>query len=192
MKVSVKDLKKPLNIRISGDEPWLGQIHASFALGDGDSCAPGVRESGRKVTGVLDLYVDSGGCVKVSGKLNYEPLVPCSRCDLAIPCDVSQGVDALFKPASAHQDERREVTLNEGDLDERFISDGAVDLEELLNDLIQTAVPTQTAQAVAGTSDCRFCKADISAPRVFSTGGDDGEAGSDSPFAKLAGLKVKK
>ena len=192
MKVSVKDLKKPLNIRISGDEPWLREIHSSFALGDGDSCAPGVRESGRCVSGSLDLSMGSGGCVKVSGSLTYEPLVPCSRCDLAIPCDVSQGVDAVFKPAPSSPDERREVSLSEGDLDERFISDGAVDLEELLNDLIQTAIPTQTVQAVAGTSDCRFCKADLSAPRVFSTGGDEGEAGAESPFAKLAGLKVKK
>jgi uncharacterized metal-binding protein YceD (DUF177 family) len=192
MKVSVKDLKKPLNIKITGDEPWLRDIHASFGPGDGDLRAPGVNESDRRIRGHLDLRMDSGGCVKVSGCLTYEPLVACSRCNLAIPVDVSQSVDALFKPMSDEPDDRREVTLSEGDLDERFIIDGQVDLEELLNDLIQTSIPTQTVQTVPGSSDCLFCDVDISTPRVFSTEGDESAAGAASPFAKLAGLKVKK
>ncbi|MEY4631075.1 MAG: hypothetical protein RIQ81_1195 [Pseudomonadota bacterium] len=192
MKVSVKDLKKPLNIRISGNEAWLGAIHASFTPEVGDACAPGVQAGDRQLTGDLELSVDSAGCVRVTGRLDYQPLVPCSRCDLSIPFDVGQDVDSCFKPLPSHTDDRREVNLSGDELDERYIEDGAVDIEELLNDLVQTAIPFQTVQVSPDGKNCVFCKADLSRPRVFSSGGEDEPEAPESPFAKLAGFKVKK
>lgn len=192
MKVSVKDLRKPSSIKIHGDEPWLEAIHTSFALEADDTCAPGVEDKPRRLKGEIHLQADAAGCVRVTGHIDFEPLVPCSRCDLRIPVDASQDVDALFKPEPREADDRREINLSADDLETRFIEGGKVDLEELVNDAVQTAIPFQTCQTEPGTDRCRFCKADLSAPRVFSTGGEGVDEVPDSPFAKLAELKKKK
>jgi uncharacterized metal-binding protein YceD (DUF177 family) len=195
MKVSVKDLRKPVTITIHGDEPWIEAIHSSFALEPDDSCAPGVpgiNDKSRRLKGEIRLQMDASGCVSAKGHIAYEPLVPCSRCDLRIPLDVGQEIDALFKPGPHGADDRQEITLSADDLEARFIEDGKVDLEELLNDLVQTAIPFQTCQPDPGTDRCRFCKADLSAPRVFSSGGSGDDDQPVSPFAKLAELKNKK
>lgn len=184
MKVSVKELKKTATVLIRGDEPWLEPIHSSFALEANDTCAPGVDGKPRQLRGELSFNLDSFGYVVVRGHIKYEPLVPCSRCDLTIPMDVSQDVDVIFKP--------REVTLTSENLDDNYLVDGKIDVEELLNDLVQTSIPLQTCQPDPETEHCRYCKSDLATPRVFSSGGDDAADEPVSPFAKLAELKNKK
>lgn len=192
MKLTVKDLKKEATVRIHGDEPWLDAIHSSFSLEEDDTCAPGIDDKPRRLKGELSLHTELSGCVIVRGRIEYEPLVPCSRCDLSVPVDLSQDVDALFKPSPRARDDRREIALSSDDLEDRHILDGKIDVEELLNDLVQTAVPAQSCQPEPGSDRCLYCKADLSAPRVFSSGGSDVVDEPVSPFAKLAELKNKK
>ena len=206
MKVSVKELKKTATVLIRGDEPWLEPIHSSFALEANDTCAPGVDGKPRQLRGELSFNLDSFGCVAVRGHIKYEPLVPCSRCDLSIPMDVSQDVDVIFKPRPdegsrsggdhSHQNYRghqpREVTLTSENLDDNYLVADKIDVEELLNDLVQTSIPLQTCQPDPATGHCRYCKSDLATLRVFSSGGDDVADEPVSPFAKLAELKNKK
>lgn len=192
MKLTVKDLKKAAALQILGDEPWLEDIHSSFALDEDDSCAPGVDGQPRRLKGQLSLELELSGCVVVRGHIDFEPLVPCSRCDLSIPVNLSQDVEALFKPTPRAKDDRREVALSAEDLEARHIVDGKIDVEELLNDLVQIAVPIQSCQTEAGSDRCLYCMADVSVPRVFSSSGNDAVDEPASPFAKLAELKNKK
>lgn len=193
MKISVKDLHKPLHIEIKGDEDWLGPVYQSFAIDSRESFAPGVDRQPRTLRGNLNISINSYGYVVVDGRLNYAPLVSCSRCDLIVTYDVGQDVASVYKPSStaASRDERDvEVTLSADDLDERLIEDGKIDIESLINDLVQTAIPLQTCQ----TDDrgmCHFCGVDVSAAKVFSSV-KEGENDPTSPFAKLAGIKVPK
>lgn len=202
MKISVKDLHKPLKVDVAGDEPWLDAVYESFSIRPDESFAPGVGQTPRRLVGELDIAMNSYGYVSVRGTLKYVPLVACSRCDLVIPFNVSQDFEACFKPASAGQalDERNsdardleqdvDVILTADDLDARFIEDGQVDIESLINDVVQTAVPAQTCQ----TDDkglCCHCGVDTSTSKVFSSL-KDGEPDPTSPFAKLADFKARK
>jgi uncharacterized metal-binding protein YceD (DUF177 family) len=82
----------------------------------------------------------------------------------------------------------RDLSLSEEELDSYLMVGDEVDLEMLVNDAIQTALPSQFLAASEDGKSCKICQIDISSTKVFSAG--DTEA--TSPFAALRGIKLPK
>ncbi len=179
MHISLSELASPKNLRITGDEAWLGRIYGDFPLG---------KAKPPKLTGELQVRLEAGGSVLVTGRFSFAPIVACSRCEDSISWPLDVKVETRFQPARANtSDPRRDVVLTEADLELYFIEDEAVDLEAVLNDLVHTELPTRILATTADGSACRICLQDLSDDRVYG----QSKTEEASPFAALKGLKLK-
>ena len=176
MKIRIDDLLRPMTVEIDGSEPWLMAMYADFA-----EDAPLIEPP--RLRGKLRVTLEAAGTVHVAGSLTYSPKVPCGRCDLAIEWPLDLKVDCRWLP-QALEPQARERNLSEGDLDVYVLEDDTVDLEMLVNDTVQTALPNQFL-AMTDAGSCRICTRDLKDSHVFGEGGPE----RDSPFAVLANLK---
>ena len=180
MRIHIDELRPARTLALAGDEPWLDRIYTDFPAPAGEA-AP-------RLTGELQLRREEGGSVLVTGRIDYAPFVGCSRCDRLINWPLGLPVEARFLPETAN-DQPKEKNLSRADLDAYYLENYEVDVEGLLNDVIQTALPIAPVPATEDGDACRICSADLTGERVYGDG-DDEEA-SASPFSVLKGLKLK-
>lgn len=184
MKISINDLNPSRRLPISGSETWLARLYGDFPAPEG---------SAPPITGELELTRDDGGCVTVTGALNYAPFLPCSRCAKPLPWPLRMEVEARYYPEDVNP-APREKNLSKADLDAYYLIDHAVDLEELVNDAVQTALPSQILSVDGNGENCAVCQEDVSTPYVYiedetkKPGAEPDEKAS--PFAVLKGLKL--
>jgi uncharacterized metal-binding protein YceD (DUF177 family) len=181
MRVHIFDLKPDLSVHVAGTESWLDRIYADFPSASGASRP--------RVHGDLLLTLEEGGTVYVSGKLNFAPVIGCSRCDLGIPWPMSFDVGVRFFPSSVNAP-TRERTLSQNDLDIYFLEDDEVDLETLVNDLVQTGMPSRVLATTDDGSACRICHADLTSAQVYGSHPAADAPSERSPFAALKDLKL--
>ncbi len=178
MRISIRDLNPSLSLKIAGTEPWLARLYADFPLAE----AP--------LTGQLEVtYDDGAGTVAVTGHVDYQPTLECARCAKGIPWAFSLDVDAQFVAAELKPQDK-ELNLSESDLDTYYLEDDAVDLEQLLNDVVQTAVPARAVKSNEDETQCLVCEEDLTTTRLYSSDPTVADAKPESPFAALKGLKV--
>lgn len=183
MKIPVKDMREALKVSIQGDEAWLAEIYASF-LGN----------EGRGIQGEVVICPEPYGVYSVKGQISYVPKVSCSRCELAIPWPIERAIDVRFidRDGSGFEIEGDDEESDEGDLtpedlDTYYLgNEGEIDLEMIVNDLVQTAIPTRTIALSADGKSCAICLEDVAKPLVF----EDGNKEDQSPFAVLKNLKL--
>lgn len=178
MRIPVTDLARPKQVLIQGDEAWLARIYGDFPLG-----------TDKQLMGKLTVEALEGGAVTVKGNIAFSPVVACSRCEKGINWPLSLTVDARFLPERANAT-KREVNLSESDLDAYYLDAGEVDIEQVLTDVVQTALPSQILATSEDGSSCRVCKVDLTEDLVYGESQDVEEA-RESPFAALKGLKLK-
>lgn len=178
MKIKRDDIPKPgKTLTISGDEAWLASIYEAFHRQN-------LKEN-RRITGSLLIQADAYGFVQVRGEIRFEPLLSCSRCADLVSWELARQVDVEFRPKPTEQD--REVDLSPEELDYYYLDeDACVDLELLVNDTIQTAIPTQVIVRSDDGRCCTVCQSDISSPLVSGSSSDE----QDSPFAILKNIKL--
>lgn len=181
MKIPVKDMREPLKLSIQGNESWLAEIYASFLGSEG----PGIQ-------GEILISPEPYGVYSVKGHINYVPKVSCSRCELAIAWPIQRDVDVRFidRDGSGFEiegdEEGDEGDLTPEDLDTYYLQDGAIDIEMVVNDLVQTAIPSRTIAVSKDGKSCGVCLEDVTKPLIF----EDGNKEDQSPFAILKNLKL--
>jgi len=177
MKIKVSNLKEPQELIISGQEPWLEALYAPFPH---PPAAP--------LTGQLRIRKDSAGFVYVTGDISCTPTLECSRCLSQMPWPVSTHIDACFRPGLSDVLRERDINLSRDDLDLYFIEAGEVDLECLLNDCLQTAIPYQTFCESLPGKHCDLDHSKLPGDQVYGVPDEE----TSSPFAVLQNLKLKK
>ncbi len=172
MKLSVTSVKYPHNVVITPDAPWLNLIARDLS--------PSSPEKAR-IQGELSLNADSAGFITASGHLKAQATLPCDRCgkDTSIPLETK--VTAIFRP-EYQENAPREMTLSPEDLEVYFIENDAVDLEVLVNDSLQCALPNHVLCGSDGDQPCE----DPDDGLVYR---DSTEFKAESPFAVLKNLK---
>jgi uncharacterized metal-binding protein YceD (DUF177 family) len=187
MRLRISELSEPQAIEISGNEPWLRSIYESFAkLAEDAATAPNCRKS-PLITGQLratPIASEPSIIVHITGSVNYTPDLPCSRCSDLIPWAISASVDVYYEPPEDLPDEKpgrhMEITLREDDLGRYHYTNDQIDIEALLNDTIQTHVPSQTIARDTERDNCLVCGKDLSSELVFGENRRD-----ESPFSIL-------
>jgi uncharacterized metal-binding protein YceD (DUF177 family) len=185
MKLKAEDLRSPKTITISGDEPWLGLIYESFEL-------KGTVPVPRRITGSLTITPSTYGLYQIEGAVQFTPTVPCSRCEDMIPWEISRKIKVRYleqTPVEEGEEEEVERELEPSDMDAYYIdAQGMIDLEVVVNDFIQTALPTRLVKTTANGKSCLICHKDVSDKTVFK----DELKPEQSPFAVLKNLKLPK
>ncbi len=183
MRIQVTDLTDKLTFAITGDEEWLAPTHADFPL------PPDTKGATPKVTGELTVERESNITIMVDGHLAFTPYVPCGRCDVGVAYPVEIDVHTRFydeDPKKGIKDRK----LSREELDAYYCESGEMNLEELVNDLIQTAVPAYLA-ADDDTATCPDCAAADKDPSRAPAVKTMQAPPKESPFAALKGLKLK-
>ena len=184
MKFRVKDLSaKPTPLTIGGSEEWLNDLYASFA--HTSDVASGKVTPG-KLQATLELTKDLAGFVRVAGNLKYTPHIDCSRCGETITWPIDESVDVVFRPFVSEPEGGKEISLTKDDVDQYIIEGGTVDIEGLINDLVQMAIPINTVMLNESEAACKICGLAVTEDKVYG----EGEPEKVSPFAVLKKLKT--
>jgi uncharacterized metal-binding protein YceD (DUF177 family) len=184
MKLKAEELRSPKTITISGDEPWLHLIYESFDI-------TGAIPTDRRITGSLTVIPTNYGLYDVEGEVKFTPTVSCSRCEDMIPWEISRKIKVRYLEQAPIEDEEEEVErdLEPSDMDAYYVdAQGMIDLEVVINDFIQTALPTRLVKTAADGKSCLICHKDVSTKAVFK----DVVKPEESPFAVLKNLKLPK
>jgi uncharacterized metal-binding protein YceD (DUF177 family) len=183
MKLKAEDLRSPQTITISGDEPWLHLIYESFDI-------KGAVPATRRITGSLTVTPSTYGLYDIEGEVQFTPTVACSRCEDMIPWEISRKIKVRYleqAPVDELEDEDVERELEPSDMDAYYVdAQGMIDLEVVINDFIQTALPTRLVKTAPDGKSCLICHKDVSSKAVFQ----DKLKPEQSPFAVLKNLKL--
>lgn len=180
MRIKSSQITSKTDVQLTGQETWLESIYEDFARQES-------VDGAKQISGQLSLTKGEDGSVCVTGHLDYTPAVSCARCDKGIPWPLSVDVNATVLP-NDHTPLPRDHNLSEEELDSYVMEGDEVDLEMLVNDAIQTALPSQFLAASEDGKSCKICHIDISSTKVFSAGDTE----NASPFAALRGMKLPK
>ena len=182
MRVQLKNMTPNLHVRIDGHEPWLASLYSDFPEHLLD--AHGKASERPQLKAEFDLLLEEAGSVQVKGTVRYSPVVHCSRCDRPIAWPLSIPLNVRFFPA-AFNSAAKETNLSLADLDAYYLDGDELDLETLINDAVQTAMPSRLVPEDTGTNACTACLEPTASGQVYGQGSADA-----SPFAALKGLKL--
>lgn len=180
MKIEVKHIGNYKKFDVSGQEKWLEAIYKFFPTGNKDPHPTLTAQI--EVSYVEDLFAYS-----VKYQLDYSPKVDCSRCGIKIDWPLQLSDEVYYYAQPDRSQEVDIIDLDTQDLDTYYVEDGQIDLESLLNDVVQLAIPSQTVPPKkASSDDCCTCGDDLSKTKVF---GPKPEDDASNPFNVLKQLK---
>ena len=155
------------------EDPWLSRMAKDLT--------PDAPETSN-ISGNISLHADTAGFVHASGHVKADATLPCSRCGHTQKVHVKSEISATFRPPySEHAP--RDLALESEDFDVYFIEQGQVDLEILVNDVLQCALP---AQVFCSEDDPEGCGGESHEDLVY---GENKPLEKESPFAVLKSLK---
>ncbi len=176
MKININAINPTLVVDITGKEPWLANIYADYFSKDDKDHA--------LLTGKIKLQASEAGTFGVTGDLKFVPTLPCSRCDSRLNWPLAVAIDLRYLPELTNSLEK-EKNLTSADLEAYYIDEGRIDLEVLVNDMINDAVPLHVQHTKEGDTNCLTCGKELSGDKIWSSQDE-----KSSPFAALKGLKL--
>ena len=173
MILSINHLRSPHSVKLSPSENWLKQVATDLAPSNPASA---------NIEGEMTISLSTAGFVHVTGAISAVTFQPCSICGDSVSLALSAPVKATFRPPYAG-DAPKDMSLTSEDLDVYFIEDGGINLEIVVNDALQCAVPYQLTCERAGRPPCNNRHL---ASEDEQTGA---RSGANSPFAILKTIK---
>jgi uncharacterized metal-binding protein YceD (DUF177 family) len=154
MKIHIREINPELTIDIAGHEQWLQKIYGDFEVPAG-TAQP-------LITGQLTLLYLEGGAVSVKGHLNFTPYIHCGLCGKLTPWLVDLPINVRYSPEFTNDAKIvRDKTLNVADLDDYFLTNDQLDIEELVNDSVQTSMPSCSSAEEEMEDKCNACQASL-------------------------------
>jgi uncharacterized metal-binding protein YceD (DUF177 family) len=176
MKININSINPTLVVEITGSEPWLGNIYSDYFSKDDRNHA--------RLTGKVKLQAEEAGTFVVTADLKFVPALPCSRCEKSIAWPLDVAINLRYLPELSNTLEK-EKNLTPADLEAYYVEDGRIDLEVLVNDAINDAIPLRVQHTKEGDTNCLTCGKDLSGDKIWSSQDE-----KPSPFAVLKGLKL--
>ncbi len=176
MKICVSHLQKAKHLELTGDEPWLAGVYASF------------KSSNKiKLSGSVTIIPEEFGYAKVSGVFDFSPLVSCSRCDKSIPWPLGTSFTVQYKPWQEDELTKEGEDRGVQELDVYYLDpENNIDLEQLMIDLALSDLPHRLVPRADDSESCRICAADLSESAVYKSGNPE----ISNPFAALKNLNL--
>ena len=171
MRISTNLINDSYAVTISSDAPWLTRIAADLAPSSPPSSA---------ITGQLSLRRDQAGFVHVTGDVKAQALQACDRCGEITAIPLVAEISATFRPPFASVTPR-EMALSQEDMDTYFLENDCADLEQLVHDALQCALPGQIRCATS--AECQGLEMNEGSLELVYT--DNVSDDHPSPFAAL-------
>ena len=134
-------------------------IHHLYPEGEPDLESEDSRVTGRPV---LDLRIDrEGDRVKIAGSISSQVHIFCDRCLTPLSISVDQSFDLIYVPpigARAPDDERE---IDPDDLSIGFYQGQAIDLDDLVREQIELALPMARLCSEECQGLCPDCGANL-------------------------------
>jgi uncharacterized protein len=108
-----------------------------FELHEPPSIAGSIRQAG------MDVHLN--------GELKASIVVPCDRCLQDVLFQVEKPLDLLYVPVEAERTVKGELELNENDLEFSFYENDQLELDQLIREQLELALPAR----VLCREDCR-------------------------------------
>ena len=176
MKININAINPTLIVDITGTEPWLANIYADyFSKNEKDHA---------RLTGKINFQAQESGTFAVTGNLKFVPALPCSRCEKSINWPLDMALDLRYLPELTNSLEK-EKNLTPADLEAYYIDGGRIDLEVLVYDMVNDAIPLRVQHTKEDDTNCLECGKDLSGEKIWSSKDE-----KPSPFAALKGLKL--
>ena len=176
MKININSINPTLVVEITGSEPWLANIYSDYFSRD--------EKNHAHLTGKIKLQAEEAGTFVVTGDLKFVPALPCSRCEKRIDWPLDVALNLRYLPELTNTLEK-EKNLTPADLEAYYVEDGRIDLEVLINDAVNDAIPLRVQHTKEGDTNCLTCGKDLSGDKIWSSQDE-----KPSPFAVLKGLKL--
>lgn len=176
MQIRVTDISSKLDVEIQGNEPWLDRVVKDLQeVNDAPQTS---------ITGKILLQRDTAGFIYCTGHVKHTPTLACSRCGSPVAWPLEAEIRATWRPPfESHVP--GEIALTTEDLDTYFIEKGCIDIEMMVNDALQCALPSQVQ---ATTENPHECLADSTYPNDTKVYGEQDEPKRPSPFDVLKNL----
>lgn len=173
MHLSLKNLGSTHVVKLSPTEVWLQKLAADLAP---------TNPSSADIQGEVTFRANSAGFVYASGSINATAMQACSLCGDLVTIPLSAEVNATFRPPyEGHTP--KDLSLMPEDLDVYFIEEGGINLETLINDVLQCAIPYHVTCETLGLSPCDNDHLSSEEDQKGS------RSGVNSPFAILKTIK---
>lgn len=177
MRIRLSELREKEVVDVDGTEAWLSALYETFPVPEG------AEKPLVKAHLVVERLPEE--FARVTGQVEYAPYVGCSRCERLIPWPIKSQLEVFFQRDERGPSEGKEIALKRAELDEYYFVDGEfIDLEAVVNDIIQTAIPTRTLRFCADGRTCAVCGEDLESAQVYGTK----SAPAASPFNTLKGF----
>jgi uncharacterized protein len=103
----------------------------------------------------------SGMDVHLTGNLKASVVVPCDRCLQAVSFEFEQPLKLVYVPVEAEPMSKGETELHEGDLEFSSFENHEIDLDQLIREQLELALPTRVLCQEACRGLCAQCGADL-------------------------------
>ncbi len=103
----------------------------------------------------------SGMDVHLSGELKAALNVPCDRCLIEVPVRIDQTVNLVFLPLETERVTKGEKELHEGDLELSYYENDELDVDQLIREQLELALPVRVLCQTECRGLCSQCGADL-------------------------------
>jgi uncharacterized protein len=110
---------------------------------------------------VTGLAKRSGLDVRLTGELQAALSVPCDRCLQETVFQVAQPFDLLYLPVEAENQRGGETELHERDLDFSIYAEDQIDLDQMVREQLELALPARVLCRADCRGLCAQCGADL-------------------------------
>jgi len=179
MKIPLGELTPEYLLDIKGTEAWLAPLYESFQSSNPDDGSINLLK------GDFKLELEAAGTVKISGFLEYEPMVDCGRCDKKIAWPLATNIKTRFYEPTPPEDQAKAHDLSEGEMDAYYIEANQVDVLSVIIDAINDKLPNHLVLKTEDGEHCQICLEKIG-DQVY----EDPAAADSGPFAALKNLKT--
>lgn len=150
MQIKFADIVKPITFEFMGQEEWLANVRKSFPLG-----------LKSPLRGSMEIRPMGSGRFELKGRIQVEPMVPCSRCNDSISWAVDEKIHVTVqREGNSDREDWSDLELGADDLEIYEVPGDSINLETILNDAIQLAIPyrcVQVDEMKDGIEKCRVC-----------------------------------
>lgn len=150
MKVRFADIDSGLTVELKGGEEWLAGIRKTFVRG--------IKED---FSGSIALRRLARDRFEVKIDVGFTPILPCAKCNESIEMKFKIAEEAVVENSKERiYADRKSVELQPEDFEVYSMPGAFLDVEVILNDAVQLAIPDQCValeNRESGHERCSVC-----------------------------------
>lgn len=93
--------------------------------------------------GVAELFPDTGGQVRIQGRMSSELIAECDRCLKSFQFPIDAPIDLFYRPATDLEGAEGEIEIDEGEAQIAFYEGKGIELKQVVAEQVLLMLPMQ-------------------------------------------------